>query len=280
MLKKIRSNHILRQIFQNIKKKRVLNLLKFNKNFQNKFNFKKEDFKEYLTLREINEKFSLNIEDNDKEKLDLKDEYLNKEILNYFDKIHFKELKELDLSYNKIDINTYILGEIPNEIKFEKLIILNLNNNQISNINILQNFNCAELKELNLRYNNITDITPLEKVKFEKLEILNLDMNNIYDIKILEKVNFKELKGLKLKYNYIIDINVFEKVDFPKLELLDLEHNSISNLSVLEKANFKELKELNLFFNPIDNMKIFEKINFVKLEKLYVNIMEYLNLIF
>ena len=56
--------------------------------------------------------------------------------------------------------------------------------------------NFKELKELDLYYNNISDIEILEKVKFEKLEILNLSLNKISYIKILEKVNYKELKKI------------------------------------------------------------------------------------
>ena len=39
--------------------------------------------------------------------------------------------------------------------------------------------------------NNISDIKVLEKVKFEKLELLNVGENKISDINVLGKVNFK-----------------------------------------------------------------------------------------
>ena len=52
--------------------------------------------------------------------------------------------------------------------------------NKISNnINILENVNFKELKELDLSYNNISEIKVLEKVKFEKLEKLDLGSNKI-----------------------------------------------------------------------------------------------------
>ena len=55
--------------------------------------------------------------------------------------------------------------------------------------------NLIELKELNLSWNNISDIKFLEKVKFEGLEKLDLSYNkNISDCNILEKVNLIELK--------------------------------------------------------------------------------------
>ena len=64
-------------------------------------------------------------------------------------------------------------------MKFEKLEILNLGGNEISDINILEKVKFKELKELDLYSNNISDIKVLENVKFEKLEKLNLSWNNI-----------------------------------------------------------------------------------------------------
>ena len=63
--------------------------------------------------------------------------------------MNFKELKELYLSDNNIsDI------KVLKKVKFNKLEILNLEHNVISNnINILENINFKELKEL--YYNNI-----------------------------------------------------------------------------------------------------------------------------
>ena len=87
-----------------------------------------------------------------------------------------------------------------------KIEILNLRENEISNINILENDNFKELKKIDLSQNKILDIKILEKVKFEKLEILNLQRNKIINIDILENVNFKELKELNLSFNEISEI--------------------------------------------------------------------------
>ena len=62
-----------------------------------------------------------------------------------------------------------------------------------------------ELKELDLNYNNISDIKILEK--------LYLNGNNISNnINILDRINFKELKELVLSNNRISDIQVLENV--------------------------------------------------------------------
>ena len=51
-----------------------------------------------------------------------------------------------------------------------------------------------ELKELNLNWNNISDIKVFEKVQFEKLEILNLENNKISDKNsIIKKLKVKQL---------------------------------------------------------------------------------------
>ena len=60
----------------------------------------------------------------------------NIENLKFLEYINFKEIKELDLSYNEIsDI------KVLEKVKFEKLEKLNLRYNQIWNINILENVN-------------------------------------------------------------------------------------------------------------------------------------------
>ena len=56
--------------------------------------------------------------------------------------------------------------------------------------------NFKELKELDLSYNNISDISVLEKVKFEKLEKLYLGGNKIDRNKI-----YSILLNLKFKIN-------------------------------------------------------------------------------
>ena len=101
-----------------------------------------------ILLKEFNNKYHTNIKDTNINKLDLSRKNLGNEGLNDLCKIEFKELKELNLSYNNIsDI------KVLEKAKFDKLEILDLGDNQISDINILEKVNFKELKELNL-YNN------------------------------------------------------------------------------------------------------------------------------
>ena len=222
-------------------------------------------------LKEFNRRFNTQLKDIKVAKLDLSKKWIGDEGLKCLcENINFKELKELNLSWNKIsDI------KILKKIKFKRLEKLDLSFNKISdNINFLENMYFKELKELYLSNNNISDIKVFEKVKFKALEKLDLSCNKISNnINILENVNFHELKVLNLSWNNISDIKVFEKVKFEKLEILNLSSNfKISDINILENVNFNELKELDLSSNNISDIKILEKIKFEKLELLDLKI--------
>ena len=237
--------------------------------------FLNEPIKEFIELnsndndkpiKEINDRYILNIKDTKIDKLDLGFKKLGNDFLKELTKIKFKQLRTLNLNGNNIsDI------KILEKTKFENLNILNLGHNKISDISILEKVNFNELKELNLGHNSISDINVLGKVKFDKLEELDLGYNNISEIKILNKANFKELKSLFFEHNNILEIEVLEKVKFKKLEVLYLDWNKISDIDILENVNFQELKILNLEHNAISDINVLVKVKFEKLEILYLS---------
>ena len=149
-------------------------------------------------LKEINKKFKLNIKEINMNILDLSKKNIGDKKLENLCRINFKELKELDLSYNYIfDI------KVLEKVKFGQLEILDLSLNKISNIDILEKVNFKQLKKLNLFFNNISNIEVFGKVNFEILEELDLSFNEISNIEILVKANFRELKIINLLSNNI-----------------------------------------------------------------------------
>ena len=81
-------------------------------------------------------------------------------------------------------------------MEFEKLEILKLNYNQISDINSLELVNFEKLKNLrvlDLRGNKITDIKVLKKIKFKRII---LDRNKIPENEISEIPLFESLENL------------------------------------------------------------------------------------
>ena len=150
MLNNVKSILILKKIFGKVKNKRKLNIIKYNKRIRIKLDIDKEDFEIYITLKKFNSKYYTYIEDTDIKVLNLHNRLKGNEDLKDFVKINFNKLEVLDLS-----------------------------GNEISDINILENVNFKKLKELDLSENKISDIKVLEKVKFEKLEELDLRRNEI-----------------------------------------------------------------------------------------------------
>ena len=145
MFDNVKSKNIIKEIFGNMRNKRKLNIIKYNKRILIRLNINKEQFENYIILKEFNEKYNTNIEDIDIKQLNLEDKNIGNEGLKILFKIEFKELKELNLSGNKI-----------------------------SDINILEKVNFKELKELYLSGNNLSEVENYLIINNLKLKIKNL----------------------------------------------------------------------------------------------------------
>ena len=133
MLDNVKKNNILKVIFEIIKNKRKLNIIKYNKRLTIKLDITKQDFEIYVNLKEFSNKYNTNIKDIDKRELDLSNRDIENEGLRDLVKFKFANLRVLNLEGNNIlDIN---ILEIVN---FKKLEELNLGGNEISDINILE----------------------------------------------------------------------------------------------------------------------------------------------
>ena len=168
------------------------------------------------------------------------------------DSLNFSHNYIKDKGFNKL-----------NNIEFKKVKNLNLEFNNITNIESLTRNKSKNLKILNLSDNSITDIEPLTKVDFPRLEVLNLSSNKISNIGSIEKFNFNKLQILDLGHNKKIKyINSLDKPLFGKLIELNLEDNIIEDVDSLETAEFEKLKILNLSKNKIQKIDAFEKAKF------------------
>ena len=126
-------------------------------------------------------------------------------------------------------------------LKFHSIKYLRINNNNISNIDALELFQCYKLEELYLENNKIEDINVLEKVNLPELRILNLSENLIKNIDVFDMVYFPNLEQLNLQNNQISDISVFKKTNFLKLTSLYLSQNIISDISGINVSNFPSI---------------------------------------
>ena len=145
-------------------------------------------------------------------------------------------------------------------VNFEKIELKNRNLEEINCISEYKN-----VKELDLRWNRISDLRPLEKL--EKLEVLKINFNQIEDITPL--LNLKNLKELWLHNNNIKDIRGIEKLS--KLNHLDVSFNSLK-YGVEEIEKLRSLKRLELREVPKEIVDyIYENYNkFTMLEKIFI----------
>ena len=141
----------------------------------------------------------INIELNE-EKLSLNDREIDNKILHLISKIQFKNLREIDLSKNKI-INIEPLTRM----NLCNLLNLNLSINEIENIEAIPELNEENIQIINLDHNKIKDIKPFLDFEFPKLEELRIQQN--------EKIEESQKKELKEK------IQTNKNEDKPNLKL-------------------------------------------------------------
>ena len=127
---------------------------------------------------------------------------------------------------------------------FTSLLVIDLNNNSISNIPDLEAL--TSLRSLYLNNNSISDISALEDLT--SLRSLYLDNNSISDISALDGLTL--LIYLSLNNNSISNIPDLD--DLTSLKYLLLNNNSISDISALD--DLTSLTELRLNNNSISNI--------------------------
>ena len=71
MLDNVKSIYIINEIFGNMRNKRKLNIIKYNKRILIRLNINKEQFENYIIIKEFNKKYNTNIEDIDIKQLNL-----------------------------------------------------------------------------------------------------------------------------------------------------------------------------------------------------------------
>ena len=91
MLDNVKNKYIIEIIFRNMKNKRKLNIIKYNKKILARLNINKNDFENYLGLKEFNDKYDTNIEDVEIEKLNLNEKNIGNEGLIYLFKVDLKD---------------------------------------------------------------------------------------------------------------------------------------------------------------------------------------------
>ena len=132
-------------------------------------------------------------------------EYLNSKL-----KIDLKgDEKDLNLSNKNIEVNDFKLFSL---LDFPNIESINLSYNQLTDTNVLNNFNLQQIKIIDLSNNNIQDLSFLKEAYENdmKLEKLFLNNNKIKNADIFKKKKFKFLKELQLEGNLLSEKEICE----------------------------------------------------------------------
>lgn len=140
---------------------------------------------------------------------------------------------------------------------------IELKNKNLEEINCILKY--RNVKELDLRWNRINNLKPLEKL--EKLEVLKINFNQIEDVTPL--LNLKNLKELWIHNNNVKDIRGISKLY--KLNHLDISFNPLK-YGIEEIEKLRSLKRLEVREVPKEIVDyIYENYSkFTMLDKIFI----------
>ena len=219
---KIKTDYFLEKVFNNLEKKKSLNLVKYNKNIKNRINININNYKEYsekyssieIEIKPVNNKYGkfVNIKKDDEKyfhiyfnnnKEEIKRNYINKKeeikIIKIIIDYQIKSLEKLFYQRDFIEsINFKIFAR-----------------NNINNMSHMFS-GCSSLKELkldNFNTNNVTDMSYMfyECSSLKELNLNNFNTNNVTNMGSMFSGCSNELKmKIKMQYRNIKE-EAFEK---------------------------------------------------------------------
>jgi len=236
---------------------------------------------------------------------------LNDQDFKYISQIRFNQLKEIDISENKIkDIEPFKKMSLP------FLEFLNLSHNEIQIIEPITKLNSKNLQYIFLQNNKIEDIETFLESDFPCLKILRVEDNNLneengedeekkknrenilknIDSKYPEKFIFRPIKEIRENFKERFKLEISEdneEIDLSdmlcgdgmlkhlfliitsqnknKIKKLILRNNKIKDPSILNRINFNKLEILDLAVNEITNINFISDMKAENLKYLYLD---------
>ena len=185
-LNNLENDDILKKIFDNMKKNKSLEVLKYNKKLQKRLNLSIDDYKEYLsieielkTVDEIYDKF-INIPEGEKEYYHIYFDNSEEEIKrNYLNKNEEVKVIKILIDYQVKSFNKLFDScKCISSITFKRF-----DRNNITDMSYMFD-GCSSLKELNLSNFNTINVTDMKFMFFKcsSLKVLNLSKFNTHNV--------------------------------------------------------------------------------------------------
>ena len=226
LINNIKSIYIMKQVFNYLKEKPKLGIIKYNKKIQTKLNIDINDYKTFNKIEiEIFPIYEINYDEDEKfEDEEFESEYgfinFEKNMGSYYH-IYFKEEAIKNIEYED-EFGRVFLDEdsnikkikiiIDEEVKslrnlfgacicIEKINFIKFNTNNIINMESMFYF-CTSLKEINLNNFNTNNVKNMKNMfrycsSLEKLNLNNFNTNNVIDMSCMF-YNCSSLKQLNL----------------------------------------------------------------------------------
>ena len=230
-------------------------------------------------IDEIRKKLNISLKGNE-ESLILRNKGIDDNALKLLSKVKLINLKELDLSYNKIKNIEYLENSFMGNLEY-----LSLNNNQIEDISVFEDMDFNKLKELNLQNNYIKKVVPLLEASMPALELLRIEGNSDLEptMNEMKKLINKYQKKIVCVIQTFEDFNKKYEINFQKTsKRLDLNGNTNGN-DILKDLylllpEINELTELRLADCGIDNISTLSRINLPKVERIDLSFNKIINI--
>ena len=217
----LKNDYFLQKVFNNVEKKKLLNIVKYNKNIKKRINININDFKEYsekyssieIEIKLANNKYSkfINIKDEDEKYYHI---YLNnnKEEIK-MNNINIEEIKIIKII---IDCQVKSFEELFDSCDcIESIYFKKFYRNNITNMRFMFS-GCSSLKELNLNNFNTINVTNMSGMfdrcsSLKELNLNNFNTNNVTYMGSMFSGCSNELKmKIKMQYKNIKE-EAFEK---------------------------------------------------------------------
>ena len=243
ILKKLKGNYFLQKVFNNLMRKKLLDIIKYNKNIKKRINITIKDYKEYadlyssieIEIKPVDNKYYkfINIRNGDEKYFHI-----------YFNNIQ-EETKRNYIMKNEIVIKLKII--INYQIKsFERLFencecieymhFTKFYRNNITNMGNMFN-GCSSLKELNLSNFNTINVTDMRYMFYncsslKELNLSNFNTNNVTNMRCMfyKCYSLKELNLSNFNTNNATDIGLmFSRCSYQLRNKISTQYKNLKN---------------------------------------------------
>ena len=279
-LLKIKSNVILKRIFDNLQKNKFLEIIKYNKKIQNNLNLSIKEYKEYpeieieiipilkkydyfINLNNIEDKSFYHIYFNDSKK-EIKRNHLNKtDKVNKIKVIIDHKVKTLNKlfyyckSIESINFKRFYRANIIDMSYMfcgctclKKINFSNFNTNNVTDMSYMF-FGCSLLKELNLSNFNTNKVKNMSYMFYECTSLKELNLSNFNTNKVINMSNmFFQCSSLKQ-----LNLSNFKTYALKNISYMFCRCSSLTELNL---SNFKNINSVDMnymFFGCSDKLK-------------------------